>query len=99
MPLQVPAYGGGQLQLFGHHLIAGPEADVPDAAVGGDVLILLADGLPAAVDLDRAGTIGQFFRRHLPPAVREQGMQQADRHRGGGSETGTARMTGCRPAW
>ena len=77
--------------LLGHHLIAGPEADIPDSAEGGNVLILLADGLSAAIDLDRARPVGQFFRRHLPPAVREQRVQQADRHRGRGAKTGAAR--------
>ena len=32
VPLQIPASGRGELQLLGHHLIAGPEADIPDAA-------------------------------------------------------------------
>ena len=58
---------GGELQLLGDHLFAGSEADVTDAAERGDVLVLLADGLPAALDLDRAGALGELFRRHLPP--------------------------------
>ena len=91
VPLQVPSPGRRELQLFGQYLITGPEADVADAAVGGNVLILLANRLPAAVDLDRAGTVGQFLRRYLAPAVREKGMQQANRHRGGGAEARAAR--------
>ena len=88
MPLQFPAAGRRQFQLLGHYLIARTEADVTNSAVGGNVLILLANGLSAAVDLDRASAIGQFLRRYLPSAVREKRVQQADCHRGGGAEAG-----------
>ena len=89
--LEGPALGRGRAQLFGHHLIAGPEADVADPAERGNVLILLADGLSAALDLDRACPLGKLFRRHLPSLVGEQRVQQADGHRGRGPETGARR--------
>ena len=86
--LQGPALGGGQSEVGGHDLLPGPEADVADPAEGGDVLVLLADGLPAPLDLDLAGPLGQFLGGHLPPAVGEQGVQQADGYRRGGPEPG-----------
>ena len=80
--LESPAVSGGQTDFLGDHLIAGPEADVPDPAERGNVLILLADGLPAALDLDRAGPLGKFLGRDLPSLVGEQGVQQAHGHGG-----------------
>ncbi len=82
---------GERLQILGYDLIAWPEPDIPDTAIGGDVLVLLTNGLAAAIDLDGAGAIGQLFRRHLPAAVREERMQQAHRNRGGRAKSGAAR--------
>ena len=82
------ALGRSQHQLLGRHLVAGPEADVPDSAERRNVLILLADGLSAAFDLDHAGPLGQLLRRYLPALVGEQRVQQADRDRGRGPEPG-----------
>src|SRR5215469_2445798 len=89
--LESPPVSRGEPHLAGYHLIAGPEADVADPAECGNVLILLADGLSAAFDLDRASSLGKFFRRHLLPPVREQGVQQPDGDRGRGAKTGTRR--------
>src|ERR1022692_2412176 len=41
-----------------------PEAKLADAPVRRDVLVLLADGLAAKLNLDLAGFPGQLFRGH-----------------------------------
>src|SRR5208283_3794951 len=69
--LERPAPGRGQPQFLRHHLIAWPESDVADPAKRGNVLVLFADGFPAALDLDRAGPLGELFGRDLPSLVRE----------------------------
>ena len=54
------------------------EREAGDAAVGGDVLVLLADRLAETVDLDVAGLLGQLARvdqaladaRRAPSAAR-----------------------------
>src|SRR5262245_16654132 len=47
--------GRGQPQRAGLDRAVPPEAEGPQAAVGGDVLVLLADRLAEPLDLDRAG--------------------------------------------
>ena len=89
--LDLPAHLGRERELVDDHAIAGAEADVADPAEGGRVLVLLADRLPAAVDLDRARPVGQLLGRHLPALVGEQRVQQPDGHRGRGAETGARR--------
>ena len=73
------------------HGVTGAEAEVADAAVGRDVLVLLADGLAAPVDLDGARPLGEFLGRQLASLVGEQGLQQSNGDRGGRSETGPGR--------
>src|ERR1039457_4616382 len=79
-----------------------PEAKLADAPVRRDVLVLLADGLAAKLNLDLAGFPGQLFRGNLDLAgfpgqlfrghqlalVAVQSMQQADHHAAGGPQAG-----------
>src|ERR1022692_3641648 len=56
-----------------------PEAKLADAPVRRDVLVLLADGLAAKLNLDLAVFPGQLFRGHQLALVAVQSMQQAFR--------------------
>ena len=53
-----------QLQRDRLDAVVRVESEAGDAAVGGDVLVLLADGLLEAVDLDLAGQSGQMAGQH-----------------------------------
>ena len=61
--LQSPTVSRGKSQLLRTHFLTGAEADVADPAERGDVLVLLADGLPAVLDLDSAGPVADSSRR------------------------------------
>src|ERR1022692_2115095 len=65
-----------------------PEAKLADPPVRRDVLVLLADGLAAKLNLDLAGFPGQLFRGHQLALVAVQSMQQADHHAAGGPQAG-----------
>src|SRR4051794_7452092 len=81
----------GQGELVDDHAVARPEPDVADPAVRGGVLVLLADRLAAAVDLDGAGAVGKLLGGELSPLVGEQCLQQAHGHRGRRPEPGPRR--------
>src|ERR1035437_8677945 len=57
------------LQWAGSHTAVLIEREARDAAIGGRVLILFADGLAKAIDLDVAGELGQLVRMEQPAAV------------------------------
>ena len=53
------------------------EPEAAQSAVGGDVLVLLADRLAEPLDLDLAGLARELLRRDLLAAVHVEGVQQA----------------------
>src|SRR5215813_538246 len=84
---------GGRLthDLVDEHAAVRIEAQVLQAAIRGDVLVLFADRPPAAVDLDRARLARQALGAGQPPGVGIEGVQQADGIRAGGTQSGPAR--------
>src|SRR5262245_12669254 len=86
--LDLTAHQRGQLELIDDDAIPGAEVDVADPPEGRDVLVLLADWLVAAVDLDGACPVGQLVRGHLPTLICEEGVQKSNGYRGRGTEPG-----------
>ena len=72
------------------------EREAGDAAVGGDVLILLADRLAEPVDLDLAGQLGQLAGMQQPPAVRVERLEQRRGEAARRAEPGAGRNVGQR---
>ena len=85
----------------------GVERHRADAAVRGDVLILLADGLLQEVDLELAGLAGELLGRNELALERVEAVEQRDREAARRAETGVGRhvgqamqlepVAGCRP--
>ena len=72
------------------------EREAGDAAVRGDVLILLADRLAEPIDLDLAGELGELVRVQQPPPVRVERFQQRRREAARRAEAGAGRDVGKR---
>ena len=70
------------------HAVVRVEGEAGDAAVGGDVLVLLSDGLLQALDLDLAGQPCQVAGQHGLHPVRAQRTQQRRGEAPGGAQAG-----------
>ena len=87
----------GQLERLDVDAAVRVERVGADAAVRGDVLVLLADRLAEDVDLDLAGGLGERARRDRGAARVRKRLQQADRvgargaHAGAGGHVGDRR--------
>ena len=68
--------------------VVGGELEAREAAVGGDVLVLLADGLAEHVDLDVAGLLGQRAGGDVLALEGVDRPQQAHGERARGAEPG-----------
>ena len=92
--MQPPLQLGGHVGRADHlgHLdpVVRVEADEVEAAERRGVLVLLADRLAAALDLDLAALLGEPRGRRVAALVGVQGVEQADREGAGGAEAGAA---------
>ena len=68
------------------HAAVAAEAEAAQPAVGGDVLVLLADRLAEALDLDLARLARELLGGHLLAAVDVEGVQESDREAARGAE-------------
>ena len=57
------------------------DGEAIDAAEGGDVLVLLADGPLQLIDLEAACLLGQLAIGHVAPGVAVQSLEQRHRER------------------
>jgi hypothetical protein len=76
--------------------VVGREREAGHAAVGRDVLILLADRLLQPVDLDLAGEVREIRRVEQAPPVRVQGLQQRGGETARRAQPGSGRDVGER---
>src|SRR5579863_1180438 len=72
------------------------ETEAGDSAERRDELVLLADRLAQAIDLDMTGELGQFLGLSDPVLVRIQSLQQGSGKTPRGSEAGSRRYVGQR---
>ena len=77
-------------------LVVGMERERGDPADRGDVLVLLADRLAEAVELDVARELGELHVGRVLVAVGAEGLQRADGERARRAEPGAGRDVGHR---
>src|SRR5207302_278625 len=81
---------GADAQRPGLDLAVGQELEAGQPAVGGDVLVLLADRLAEAVDLDVAGLLRQVARVDQVLLVGVQRLEQRGREAARRAQPGAA---------
>ena len=81
------------IQRGDFHRLVGMEPEACEAAVGGDVLVLLADRAIEDLDLDPARLLGQLPRGDVTTFETMQCSQKADRERAGGAQSRAAGMS------
>ena len=86
----------GSLQRLGLDAAVRVEREAGEAAVRGDVLVLLADRLAEPVDLDLARQLGELARMQQPAPVRVERLEQRRREAARRAEAGAGRDVGQR---
>jgi hypothetical protein len=81
--LEAPARLGGADDRVDLDALVGVEANVLKAAVGREVLVLLADRLAENLDLYGARALRQFLSRYMPADERVECVQDSDGYRRG----------------
>ena len=71
------------------HAFIFAKGEMTDAAIGRDVLVLLADGLAADIDFDFASFAGELLGGGQLAFVGVQSVQQPHGHSAGGAQAGT----------
>ena len=84
------------LQRLGLDRAVRVEREAGQAAVRGDVLVLLADRLAQPIDLDLAGLLGELARMQQPAPVRVERLQQRGGEAARRAEAGARRDVGQR---
>src|SRR5208282_3737961 len=84
----------GDLERLGIDPAGRIDAEAGDAAIGGDVLVLLADRLAQQVDLDMAGLLRELLRRHEALPVGMQRLEERGREAARGAEARTCPNVG-----